>query len=171
MLPLADPQRFVGRHRQLVALSEALEARSRLVTLHGPSGVGKSRLAAEHLKAVANDRRTIAVHLEDARSLSDALALMASALEAPAAAGPDPAHVLADRLRELGPLTLVLDHIDGVSAELAGPISRWRTSTRAPWSRCPCPSARATACRAMRCGSGTCCAAARPGVTGPWTRS
>jgi tetratricopeptide (TPR) repeat protein len=125
MLPLADPQRFVGRHRQLVALSEALEARSRLVTLHGPSGVGKSRLAAEHLKAVANDRRTIAVHLEDARSLSDALALMASALEAPAAAGPDPAHVLADRLRELGPLTLVLDHIDGVSAELAGPISRW----------------------------------------------
>src|SRR5688572_26769708 len=125
MLPLADPQRFIGRHRQLVALNEALETRSRLVTLHGPSGVGKSRLAAEHLLGVANDRRTKAVHLEDARTLRDALALIASALEAPAAAGPDPVDVLADRLRELGPLTLVLDHVDDVSAELAGPLSRW----------------------------------------------
>jgi hypothetical protein len=128
MLPLADPQRFIGRHRQLVALNEALETRSRLVTLHGPSGVGKSRLAAEHLLCVANDRRTKAVHLEDAHTLRDALALIASALEAPAAAGPDPVDVLAERLRELGPLTLVLDHVDEVSAELAGPLSRWLES-------------------------------------------
>ncbi len=124
MLPRADPQRFVGRHRQLVALTEALEARSRLVTLHGPSGVGKSRLAAEHLRGVAEERRTAAVDLEDVTALGDALALIASALEAPAAAA-DPVHVLAERLRELGPLTLVFDHVDGVSGELAGPLSRW----------------------------------------------
>src|SRR5687768_1675537 len=122
MLPRADPQRFVGRHRQLVALTEALETRSRLVTLYGPSGVGKSRLAAERLRGVADERRTAAVDLEDVGTLGDALGLIASALEAPAAAA-DPVHVLAERLRELGPLTLVFDHVDGVSSELAGPLS------------------------------------------------
>ena len=43
-LPL-EPDRFVGRSAELTELARALDA-SRLVTVTGPGGVGKSRLAA-----------------------------------------------------------------------------------------------------------------------------
>ncbi len=125
MLPLADPHRFVGRHRDLVSLNEAFESRSRLITLHGGAGVGKSRMASEHLHAVTADRRAIAVDLEHCRSLPDALALLASRIGAPPATGRDPSHVLGEALRELGPTTLVLDAVDGVHEVLRSVLSRW----------------------------------------------
>jgi len=125
MLPLAFPQRFVGRHRNLVSLGEAFESRSRLITLHGPAGVGKSRMASEHLLAVTEGRRTLAVELSQCTSLVDALALVASRISAPPATGRDPSLVLGESLRDLGPTTLVLDSIDGVREGLAEVLSSW----------------------------------------------
>jgi predicted ATPase/DNA-binding CsgD family transcriptional regulator len=45
-IPLAV-DRFVGRDEELAVLRRRLQQRSRLITLHGPVGVGKTRLALE----------------------------------------------------------------------------------------------------------------------------
>ncbi len=129
MLPLADPQRFVGRHRDLVVLGEAFENRSRLITLHGPSGVGKSRMASEHLHAVGRCRRVLSVELSRCENLSDAFALVASRIGAPPATGRDPALVLGESLRELGPTTLVLDAVDGLREPLCDVLPRWHKAS------------------------------------------
>jgi tetratricopeptide (TPR) repeat protein len=125
MLPLADPQRFIGRHRQLVALAEAFEARSRWLTLLGPSGVGKSRLASEHLSAARDARRVLWVELSEIEELISALALIASRIGAPPATHRGPEQVIGEALRELGPATLVLDGVDGLVTALRDVIPQW----------------------------------------------
>lgn len=125
MLPLASPQHFVGRHRDLVALAEAFESRSRLITLVGPEGVGTSRMASEHLHALEGQRRPLHVELGHVRDLPDALALIASCISAPPATGRDPVLSLGETLRDLGPSTLVLDAVDGVRAELRSVLARF----------------------------------------------
>jgi predicted ATPase len=53
--------RFIGRRRELTALRKLLvKPRTRLVTLIGPGGVGKTRLAMETVATVAPDFATIA---------------------------------------------------------------------------------------------------------------
>jgi predicted ATPase/DNA-binding CsgD family transcriptional regulator/DNA-binding XRE family transcriptional regulator len=67
---------FVGRARELAELA-ALMGRSRLVTLIGPGGAGKTRLAAELLSRDFADASVVFVPLEqvrDPRALASALA-------------------------------------------------------------------------------------------------
>ena len=67
---------FVGRARELAELA-ALMGRSRLVTLIGPGGAGKTRLAAELLTRNFADASVVFMPLEqirDPRSLASALA-------------------------------------------------------------------------------------------------
>jgi predicted ATPase/class 3 adenylate cyclase len=52
----ASLDRFVGRERDLVAI-RALLAKGRLITLTGPGGSGKTRLALEAVRAVGAERR------------------------------------------------------------------------------------------------------------------
>ena len=75
-LPVARSS-FVGRERELAELSQLLR-QSRLVTLIGPGGVGKSRLAAQVLgRRPADDAEVVFVPLERVRyprTLASALA-------------------------------------------------------------------------------------------------
>ena len=119
-LPVARSS-FVGRERELAELA-ALLRRSRLVTLIGPGGAGKSRLAAEALsRRAAGDADIVFVALEQIRhprTLATALAArlevhdqrgtpLVESLQGALAAGPrkllllDGAERLADQVAEL----------------------------------------------------------------------
>ncbi|GAB2510875.1 BTAD domain-containing putative transcriptional regulator [Nocardia heshunensis] len=109
---------FIGRDAELTELAGLL-ADSRLVTIVGPGGAGKTRLALE-----AMDRQTGAVFFVPLAELGapDQLAdAVAGALESHTAERPDKTARLIELL-DVGPAVLVLDnceHVIGAAAELA----------------------------------------------------
>ena len=112
---------FVGRERAVADVRELLQ-RSRLVTLTGPGGVGKTRLAIE----VARRRRarSAAVAFADLGSVGERAAVAAAVAEAIGLAAASPGRseaALADWLADQS-LLIVLDsceHVVGACAELA----------------------------------------------------
>lgn len=50
--PLVAPGGFVGRDREMERLGQLLSGTARLITLVGPGGIGKTRLAAEALRSL-----------------------------------------------------------------------------------------------------------------------
>jgi predicted ATPase/DNA-binding SARP family transcriptional activator len=114
---------FVGRDAELGQLREALRS-SRLVTLTGPGGAGKTRLAVEAAAALREEHRDGAwlVELASVAQAGEVAPAAASALQASAFAGPQPAgsttqlivRHLADRS-----LVVVLDNCEHVIGEAA----------------------------------------------------
>jgi non-specific serine/threonine protein kinase len=137
----AEVNRFVGRRRELPAIGEAFE-RHRLVTLRGPGGVGKTRLA---LHAAAGLRDAFAdgcwlVQLSPLRAPELLPRAVAEALGLPDDVTGDPARALAESLAERE-LLLILDtceHLAAGCAELAAlllataPRLRILATSRAP---------------------------------------
>jgi len=79
-LPVARSS-FVGRERELAELAQLL-LQSRLITLIGPGGVGKSRLAAQVLgRRPADDADVVFVPLEQVRSPRTLASALASRLQ------------------------------------------------------------------------------------------
>jgi predicted ATPase/DNA-binding CsgD family transcriptional regulator len=114
--------RFIGRRRELPAIGEAIE-RHRLVTLRGPAGVGKTRLA---LRAAAGLRDTFAdgcwlVQLSPLQAPELLARTVADALGLPDEAAGDAPRVLARNLaeRELLLLLDTCEHLTGACARLA----------------------------------------------------
>ena len=76
---------LIGRERELASLTEMLSDRAtRLVTVTGPAGVGKTRLATAAAQAIAPDLpggvvRVDLAPLEDARLVAEAIAVAAGA--------------------------------------------------------------------------------------------
>jgi non-specific serine/threonine protein kinase len=118
----AEVNRFVGRRRELPAIGEAVE-RHRLVTLRGPGGVGKTRLA---LRAAAGLRDAFAdgcwlVQLSPLRAPEFLPRVVSEALGLPGDPTGDPAAALAENLAQRE-LLLILDtceHLAAGCAELA----------------------------------------------------
>jgi predicted ATPase len=117
---------LVGRDGDADRLREAL-LEARLVTLTGPAGVGKTRLADERCDAIADglQARALVVRLEHA----DGAAALIDAVES-AAQAMDDSYVgerLPSILASLGPLLLVLDPIDRalVDPAAAAAIAGW----------------------------------------------
>ncbi len=110
---------FVGRDQELGRLAELLREH-RLVTLIGPPGVGKSRLALEAARSLEGDFPDGAwlVDVARAESPADAVRLLARAVDA---RGADPLAGVTSRLRDAGAL-IVLDACEHVLVE-AGRIA------------------------------------------------
>lgn len=116
-----SPPSFVARRAEIEALRQLL-TESRLVTVWGTAGIGKSRLV--HEVARGWDRRAYAVPLGDVTTAEGISAAIARALgDAPMSArtGADLARQIGRRLRRLGPLLLVLDGFDHL-VERAGEV-------------------------------------------------
>jgi predicted ATPase/DNA-binding SARP family transcriptional activator len=117
---------FVGRDAELEQLREALRS-SRLVTLTGPGGAGKTRLAVEAAAALREEHRDGAwlVELASVAQAGEVAPAAASALEASAFAGPQPAGSTTQLIvRHLAGRSLVVvldncEHVIGEAAALA----------------------------------------------------
>ncbi|MGK5554770.1 ATP-binding protein [Actinomadura kijaniata] len=123
----AEPTPFIGRRRELAAVRRAMD-RSRLVTLCGPGGVGKTRLALR-TAATAGDGfpgGTLFVELSALREPDLLTRTVATALGLPDTATGDPLERLAAHLADRRML-LVLDaceHLIDACARLAETLVR-----------------------------------------------
>jgi non-specific serine/threonine protein kinase len=108
-VPLSlPPTRLVGRSRELAAVGDLLSSGgARLVTLTGPAGVGKTRLA---LELAHRSNRAVLVTLAAVRDRGEVPPAVLRALGVERA-GADPARSLIAALRDRG-LLLVLDNFE-----------------------------------------------------------
>ncbi|WP_350347599.1 LuxR C-terminal-related transcriptional regulator [Agromyces sp. G08B096] len=116
---------FVGRDAELAGLRDRL-ARHRRVTIAGPSGVGKTRLALEHARSGSDEAIPVVVELEHAGA-DDVVARIARAIDLESARGAD---ILAACGIALAahPYLLVLDNVDRVGEAVAAAVSALQTS-------------------------------------------
>jgi predicted ATPase len=109
-LPLT---RFFGRDAELTALKTAMQEETRLITLTGPGGTGKTRLALEAARRRIPGRATAFVSLADLTDAVQTPDAIRSALRLPA---PTPGFSLTDLVRRelaaFSPLLLILDNAE-----------------------------------------------------------
>ncbi len=121
-LPVAQSS-FVGRERELAELT-ALAGRSRLLTLTGPGGAGKTRLAIELVRRTAGDDEVVFVPLESVRFPRSLASALASQLGVHDPRGRPLTQSLIDALTAT-PRLLVLDGAESLReqvADLAGEL-------------------------------------------------
>lgn len=117
---------FVGREQELAEVASLLaRPESRLVTLTGPGGTGKTRLALQSAGALVDDFRdgVFAVFLSAAREQDGVVTAVAQALGVHEQPGESPAATVASFLRERQ-LLLVLDNFEQV-VEAAPLLADW----------------------------------------------
>ena len=126
---------FVGREHELAELRELLERDDcRLVTIVGPGGMGKTRLATEVARRLSAEYEHGALFVAlDAVTAPEAVPMaIAAALHFQPTGQADPAHALGDFFRDRQ-LLLVLDNFEQVTAA-AATVSE--LLARAPMVRC-----------------------------------
>jgi predicted ATPase len=127
---LASPaSRFIGRARDLEALAQRFAEGRRLVTIWGPAGMGKTRLALEAARAFAEahpDEVVRFCELDAARDLPAFCGAVARALGVAVAAGKaDAVDRVGSALSAQGPLLLVLDNLEQVVEAATPAIGAW----------------------------------------------
>lgn len=120
------PDPFVGRSAELAAVAGAFAAGQRLVTVLGPAGIGKTRLALRFARGGARRRPVVTVALADARSLGEVCA----AVERAVASSPDLDRGEADldsverHVAHLGSVLVLLDNAEHVAPAVAELVGR-----------------------------------------------
>lgn len=112
---------MVGRAAELGAVAEALASGERLLTITGPPGVGKTRLA-RHVAAAEPPDRVVFCDLTPARSLDDAAGAVGAALGITLRRGRGDDGI-AQALAARGPVLLVLDNAERLAGAAA--VARW----------------------------------------------
>ena len=123
-----DPTSFVGREGDLTLLEQRLHDGARLVTLTGPGGIGKTRLARELARRMATQFRDGSwfVDLAPVQRADQVFPALVSQLTALGLTSADPALVVAD-LRRLHCL-VVIDNVEQVEA-FAPVVAHWIQET------------------------------------------
>ncbi len=150
-----DGTSFVGREDDLLDLADDLSSGARLVTILGPGGAGKTRLARHFGRKLLEDRAPAGgvwfIDLTEAQDLQDVLAAVCAAVELHPDSGDDDDPVIAvgHAIAELGDALLILDNYEqlvntagdavGTWLDLA-PHARFLVTAREPlrlgWERC-----------------------------------
>jgi predicted ATPase/Tfp pilus assembly protein PilF len=125
-LPLPTPlTSFVGRADDLTRLRDLLGRGVQLITLFGPGGIGKTRLALR-LAETREAEATWFFDLTNARDLDEVCGIVGRELEGPA---PSPSASAIDAigaaLTTLGQALVILDNSERVASELGEAIVRW----------------------------------------------
>lgn len=122
---------FVGRRTELDALEQRLAGGTRLLTLIGPPGTGKTRLSlqlAERLAARTEPRLTCFVDLTPASRLADLVHMVASGVGARLPPGLDAAGSaarLGEQLAGRGRAVIVLDNFEQLVEHAAATVGAW----------------------------------------------
>ncbi len=122
------PDTFVGRDRELLALREALQTPGRVVSLLGPGGTGKTRLAQELGLGIREDYPGGAwfIDLTEARSLDGICAAVAHTLDIPLGhGGGKPAERVGAALAGRGPTLFLFDNFEQVQRFAADTVGAW----------------------------------------------
>ncbi len=119
---------FVGRERETQEVSELLlDGKTRLLTLSGPGGIGKTRLSLRVGSEVL-DRFEGGVwfcDLTEAWSEDAVCQAVASALSVPLPAGKAPADAIASILEFRKPLLLIFDNFEQVAEHSKATVGLW----------------------------------------------
>ena len=121
-----DTDAFVGRDAALQALAQAYDEGSRLVTLLGTGGVGKTRLALRYARGWLGNYPGGAwfCDLAAARSLDGVVQAVAQALDVPLGRS-DPVQQLVAALAGRGECLLVLDNFEQVARHADACLGAW----------------------------------------------
>ncbi|MBI2923969.1 MAG: tetratricopeptide repeat protein [Planctomycetes bacterium] len=124
---------FVGRSREVAELREILpQPAGRLVTLTGPGGIGKTRLAQRAALDLveAFEGGCWFADLSEARNVRELAWAVATALGMPLAGNDDPAGAIADVLEYRKPVLLVLDGFEALVEHAPATLGLWSRRAR-----------------------------------------
>lgn len=112
---------LIGREAELATLTSTLAGGARLLSLHGPGGVGKTRLAVELLRRAPGGLPGAFVPLEGCDDLTSVARAIAAALDVELGGGPDPLGEVGLALSD-EPRLLVLDNVEHLMPDVAALI-------------------------------------------------
>ncbi|HLM72337.1 MAG TPA: AAA family ATPase, partial [Polyangiaceae bacterium] len=128
----AQPTSFVGRETELALLRRSFAEGARLVTLLGPPGIGKSRLALRYAEACAASKEPaggiFVGDLVDASTADDLCAALSRSIDVVVgseARGGDRVAELGVRLAALGDALVILDNFERLVAVGPETLGRW----------------------------------------------
>lgn len=125
----AETTSFVGREPDLLRLEQAFAEGARLVTVMGPPGIGKSRLATRYaarcLEAATYPGGVIACEVVDAVSAEDLCAALRRAVDVAVGRGPRGGDVVAELGMRLGDMLVLLDNAEQLAKVGPETIGRW----------------------------------------------
>jgi predicted ATPase len=119
--------RFVGRADELRALQAIFADGNRLVTVLGPPGMGKTRLALRHAEEGQGEGRPAVwfVELSSANGVEDLCAAVGAQLGVGLSGSDDPTLRIAYALEARGPIVLVLDNFEQLVPAGASTVATW----------------------------------------------